>query len=86
MLRPLLSAAATLVAIWGTALGAAPVAVADVPDINCIKFNEDGSCYYENCTEARQNHECNIPPSSPHYCRSLDRDGDGRACACKGYG
>jgi hypothetical protein len=81
MLRALFAAAA-VIAIWGTALGAAPVAKADPPDINCTQFNEDGSCYYKNCTEAKQNHECNIAEGSPHYCAKQDRDGDGLACEC----
>jgi hypothetical protein len=56
--------------------------IADAPDINCTQFNEDGSCYWANCTQAKANGECNIPEGSPHYCAKQDRDGDGLACEC----
>lgn len=37
---------------------------------------------YDNCTEAKQNGDCDIPQSSDNYDESLDRDGDGLACEC----
>lgn len=83
MLRELLVAATTAAAIWGTAIGAAPAAVGE-PLGNCIagKMNADGSCFYQNCTEAKANGECDISASNPHYCAKQDRDGDGLACEC----
>lgn len=82
MLRAVLVATATVVAIWGTAIFAAPVGMADLPDVNCTQFNEDASCYWANCTQAKANGECNIPEGSPHYCAKQDRDVDGLACEC----
>jgi hypothetical protein len=35
---------------------------------------------YENCTEARQNGDSDIPSSSDKYGSWLDRDGDGIGC------
>ena len=37
---------------------------------------------YKNCTQARQNNDCNIPSSSDKYQSKLDRDGDGLGCEC----
>lgn len=37
-------------------------------------------CYWQNCTEAHQNGEGDIPQGSPHYCSKQDRDSDGVAC------
>lgn len=37
---------------------------------------------YKNCTQARQNNDCNIPSSSDKYQSKLDRDGDGIGCEC----
>lgn len=80
---PLIAAAiATAGIIAGIAIGAAPVGIADPPDINCAQFKEDGSCYYANCTQAKANGECNIPAGSPHYCPQQDRDNDGLTCEC----
>ena len=35
---------------------------------------------YKNCTEARQNGDCNIPSTSDKYQSKLDADGDGIGC------
>ncbi|MFV8320986.1 excalibur calcium-binding domain-containing protein [Mycobacterium sp. 23] len=56
--------------------------MADPLEINCTQFNEDGSCYWANCTQAKANGECNIREGSAHYCAKQDRDGDGLACEC----
>jgi hypothetical protein len=79
MIRALLVAAATAGVI---AIGAAPAANAEPPNTNCIAGRTDagGSCYYNNCTEAKANGECDIPEGSPHYCSKQDRDSDGIAC------
>jgi len=79
MFRALLVAAAIAAAI-----GAAPAAIAEPLDGNCIagRINADGSCYYENCSEAKANGECDIPQGTDHYCSEQDRDGDGVACEC----
>lgn len=37
---------------------------------------------YQNCTEARDNNDCNIPASSDKYQDKLDRDQDGIGCEC----
>jgi len=37
---------------------------------------------YKNCTEARQNGDCDIPSSSDKYQAKLDRDSDGLGCEC----
>ena len=37
---------------------------------------------YKNCTEAKQNGDCDIPSSSDKYQSKLDRDGDGIGCEC----
>ena len=37
---------------------------------------------YSNCTEAKENDDCDIPDSSDKYDDNLDRDGDGIACEC----
>lgn len=37
---------------------------------------------YKNCTQARQNDDCDIPSSSDKYQSKLDRDGDGVGCEC----
>jgi hypothetical protein len=66
----------------GSAIGAASVAIAEPPEINCTQFNEDRRCYYPNCSYAKANDECNISEGSPHYCPKQDRDGDGVACEC----
>lgn len=53
-------------------LAAMPIVVMPVPMSN--------GCYYQNCTQARQAGETDIPEGSAHYCSKLDRDGDGIAC------
>ncbi len=35
---------------------------------------------YKNCTQARENGDCDIPSSSDKYQSKLDRDGDGLGC------
>lgn len=56
----------------GMAIGsAAPAIAAPVP-----------LAPYKNCTEARNNNDCNIPSSSDKYQSKLDRDGDGIGCEC----
>ena len=37
---------------------------------------------YKNCTQAKQNGDCDIPSSSDKYQSKLDRDGDGIGCEC----
>jgi hypothetical protein len=37
---------------------------------------------YNNCTEAKQNGDCDIPSSSDKYQPKLDRDQDGLGCEC----
>jgi hypothetical protein len=37
---------------------------------------------YQNCTQAKQNGDCDIPSSSDKYQSKLDRDGDGLGCEC----
>jgi hypothetical protein len=37
---------------------------------------------YKNCTQAKQNNDCNIPSGSDKYQSKLDRDGDGIGCEC----
>lgn len=37
---------------------------------------------YANCTQARQNGDCDIPSSSDLYQAKLDRDHDGIGCEC----
>ena len=37
---------------------------------------------YKNCTQARENGDCDIPASSDKYQSKLDRDGDGIGCEC----
>ncbi len=37
---------------------------------------------YSNCTEARENGDCDIPASSDLYQAKLDRDQDGIGCEC----
>lgn len=37
---------------------------------------------YKNCTQARQNNDCDIPSTSDKYQSKLDRDGDGVGCEC----
>lgn len=37
---------------------------------------------YKNCTQARQNNDCDIPSTSDKYQSKLDRDGDGIGCEC----
>lgn len=83
VLRALLLATPALaIAIWGAIISAVPVVMADPIEFNCTQFNEDGSCYWANCTQAKANGECNIREGSPHYCAKQDRDGDGLACEC----
>lgn len=41
---------------------------------------DKGPFYYANCTEARANHDTNIPISSKYYRQALDRDHNGIAC------
>lgn len=83
MIRALLVAAATAGVITGSAIGAFPADAEPLND-NCIagRTNADGSCYYENCTEAKANGDCDIPQGSSRYCSQQDRDGDGAACEC----
>ncbi|MGW0161429.1 excalibur calcium-binding domain-containing protein [Mycobacterium sp. NPDC003323] len=52
-------------AIAAVALGAAPVA---------------GAAPWQNCTEARDNGDVNIPSTSDTYGPHLDRDQDGIGC------
>jgi Excalibur calcium-binding domain len=80
MFRALLVAAAIAV----TPINVAPAASADPLDANCIagKMNEDGSCYYANCSEAKAAGECDILEGDAHYCPKQDRDSDGIACEC----
>lgn len=40
------------------------------------------SAPYKNCTEARQNGDCDIPATSDKYQSKLDRDNDGLGCEC----
>ena len=64
-----LTVAAGLVAI---AIGsAAPAIASPVPQAP-----------YKNCTEARQNGDCDIPATSDKYQSKLDRDNDGLGCEC----
>jgi len=59
-------------ALGAIAIGsAAPAIAAPVPQAP-----------YKNCTEARQNGDCDIPSSSDKYQSKLDRDGDGIGCEC----
>jgi Excalibur calcium-binding domain len=83
MIRGLLATATTAAVIFGTAISVAPAGAAPL-DGNCIagRVNADGSCYYANCSEAKANHECDIPEGDSHYCSKQDRDGDGIACEC----
>lgn len=37
---------------------------------------------YANCTQAKNNDDCDIPSSSDKYQSKLDRDGDGLGCEC----
>lgn len=37
---------------------------------------------YKNCTQAKQNGDCDIPSSSDKYGPWLDRDQDGLGCEC----
>jgi hypothetical protein len=37
---------------------------------------------YKNCTEAKQNGDCDIPATSDKYQSKLDRDNDGLGCEC----
>jgi hypothetical protein len=37
---------------------------------------------YSNCTEAKNNGDCDIPATSSKYQSKLDRDGDGLGCEC----
>lgn len=37
---------------------------------------------YKNCTEAKQNGDCDIPSTSDLYQAKLDRDQDGIGCEC----
>lgn len=37
---------------------------------------------YSNCTEAKENGDCDIPSSSDMYQAKLDRDQDGLGCEC----
>lgn len=37
---------------------------------------------YSNCSQARQNGDCDIPAGSDKYQSKLDRDGDGLGCEC----
>lgn len=84
VMRVLITGTATLLLL---AAGPAPtveVAQAEPPSKNCIamKVNQDGSCYYKNCSEAKAAGECDIPTGDPHYCSKQDRDNDGLACEC----
>ena len=67
-MHPFRTSAATLLA--ALALAAVPTtAVA-----------HGGNHPFKNCTEAYKNGHANIPASSPHYGKHLDRDGDGVGC------
>ncbi|SOJ56073.1 hypothetical protein MSIMFB_03549 [Mycobacterium simulans] len=79
---PVAIAIATAGIISGSAIGASSAGIAEPAEVNCTQFNEDGSCYWANCTQAKANSECNIPQGSTHYCSKQDRDGDGFACEC----
>ena len=37
---------------------------------------------YSNCTQAKNNGDCDIPSNSDRYQSKLDRDGDGFGCEC----
>ena len=67
-------------------VGLAPAAASAAPDANCIagRMNADGSCVYDNCTEAKKAGVCDIPEGDPAYCKPQDRDNDGIACECGG--
>ena len=71
-------------ALGAISIGSAPLAVAGTPESRCIagRMNPDGSCYYENCSEAEADGVCDIPEGDPKYCSTQDRDGDGVACEC----
>ena len=70
MIRTLALSAAT--AFGAIAIGsAAPALAAPMPQAP-----------YQNCTQARQNGDCDIPSSSDKYQSKLDRDGDGIGCEC----
>ncbi len=57
----------------GLALGAPVALAASVPA---------QAAPYANCTQAKQNGDCDIPSSSDKYQVKLDRDGDGLGCEC----
>ena len=59
-------------AVGAIAIGsAAPAIATPVP-----------SAPYQNCTEAKQNGDCDIPSTSDKYQSKLDRDNDGLGCEC----
>lgn len=55
----------------------AALALAAVP---ATAVAHDGNTPFKNCPEAYKNGHANIPASSPHYGKHLDRDGDGIGC------
>jgi uncharacterized Zn-binding protein involved in type VI secretion len=55
--------------------------MADLPDIN-TQVNNDASCVYKNCTDAKADGRCNIRVGDPAYCPAQDFDHDGFACKC----
>lgn len=60
-------------ALAATAL-AAPMALAASTPAQAVP--------YSNCTQARDNGDCDIPSSSDLYQAKLDRDSDGIGCEC----
>ena len=82
MMLRLLITAVTAGVIVG-AMGVGPSTGATL-NRDCIagRMNNDGSCYYANCSEAKANGECDIAQGADHYCSEQDRDSDGIACEC----
>lgn len=82
-IRRLLVVTVSAVGLGLLASPAASTASADpFDDLACTIWDSSGSCYWENCSEAKANGECDIPIGSPHYCEKQDKDGDGVACEC----
>jgi hypothetical protein len=80
--RTVIAAVIAAAAIWGSAVGTAPVGAADPSDINCTQATNDARCVYTNCTDAKADGRCNIRVGDPAYCPSQDFDHDGIACKC----
>ena len=59
--------------LTGLTVGA-PIALASATPAQAAPYN--------NCTQAKQNGDCDIPSSSDKYQSKLDRDGDGLGCEC----